>query len=49
MEVNGLDLSREAVISMLEQAEIDPKRRAQTLSMEEWGRLYDSYRAVSQG
>lgn len=45
---NGLDMSREAVNSMLEQADIDPKRRAQTLSMDEWGRLYDSYRAMSQ-
>ena len=40
----GLSISAEAVEAMLSQADIDPKRRAQTLSLPEWGRLYDSFR-----
>lgn len=35
----GLAISREAAAQMLDAAEIDPKRRAQTLSMQEWRRL----------
>jgi len=36
----GLNLEKEAVLSLLEKAGIDFTRRAQTLTMEEWGRLY---------
>ncbi len=40
----GLDISPEATDSMLEQAGIDRTRRAQTLSMAEWDRLYGAFR-----
>ena len=42
---NGLALSPELAITMLARAGIDPTRRAQTLSLEEWGVLYAAYRA----
>jgi 16S rRNA (adenine1518-N6/adenine1519-N6)-dimethyltransferase len=32
----GLRLPKDAVVSMLESASIDPRRRAETLSLEEW-------------
>lgn len=35
----GLAISRDDAILLLEQAEIDPRRRAQTLSLQEWHRL----------
>ena len=38
----GLDLSPEATQAMLSQAGIDPTKRAQTLSMPEWGALYQA-------
>ena len=40
----ALDLSPEATHEMLSQAGIDPTRRAQTLSMTEWGALYQAFR-----
>ena len=40
----GLSLSAEATEAMLSRAGIDPKRRAQTLSLPEWGGLYDAFR-----
>lgn len=36
----GLDLSPDEVMTLLQNAGIDPARRAQTLSIEEWGQLY---------
>jgi 16S rRNA (adenine1518-N6/adenine1519-N6)-dimethyltransferase len=39
----GLKLTKHEVSSMLESAGIDPKRRAETLSIEEWGRLWGQY------
>ncbi|MCI0842068.1 MAG: 16S rRNA (adenine(1518)-N(6)/adenine(1519)-N(6))-dimethyltransferase, partial [Chloroflexi bacterium] len=36
----GMDLSREVAEQMLRDAGIDPKRRPQTLSLDDWGRLY---------
>ncbi|MDD4923801.1 MAG: 16S rRNA (adenine(1518)-N(6)/adenine(1519)-N(6))-dimethyltransferase RsmA [Dehalococcoidales bacterium] len=39
----GLKCSKEDAVSLLEEAEIDPKRRAETLSLEEWGRLWKIY------
>lgn len=38
----GLAISREAASLLLDQAQIDPRRRAQTLSLEEWHRLATS-------
>jgi 16S rRNA (adenine1518-N6/adenine1519-N6)-dimethyltransferase len=35
----GMAWSKEQTTSILEEAEIDPQRRAQTLSLDEWGRL----------
>ncbi len=43
----GLHLPREQVDALLTQAAIDPQRRAQTLSMHEWGTLTDQYLALS--
>ena len=37
---NGLGRSRDEVLPLLETAGIDPKRRAETLSVAEWVRLY---------
>ena len=39
--VAGLALRREEVALMLQSVEIDPKRRAETLTLEEWARLAD--------
>ncbi len=41
---NGLDKDRAVVV--LEQAQIDPKRRAQALTMEDWKRLTVRYRSL---
>ncbi|MDA1227044.1 MAG: 16S rRNA (adenine(1518)-N(6)/adenine(1519)-N(6))-dimethyltransferase RsmA [Chloroflexi bacterium] len=40
---HGLDLSRPVAEQMLDKAGIDPKRRPQTLSLNDWGLLYDEY------
>lgn len=42
----GLRLPRESAISLLEQSGISPQARAQTLSLEEWHQLYQSFIAV---
>ena len=42
----GLSASPQAVEEMLLRAGIDPKRRAQTLSIPEWGGLYDAFREM---
>ena len=39
----GLQLSREEVSVMCGRAGIDPSRRAQTLSLEEWHSIYQTY------
>ena len=39
---HGLGLTSEATEATLAQAGIDPTRRAQTLSLPEWGRLYEA-------
>jgi 16S rRNA (adenine1518-N6/adenine1519-N6)-dimethyltransferase len=39
----GLDISSEAAGVMLARAGIDPMRRAQTLSLPEWGELYQAF------
>ena len=40
----GLPAPAAAVGAMLSAAEIDPTRRAETLALPEWGRLYSAYR-----
>ena len=42
---NGLSISAEAAESMLSLADIDPRRRAETLALAEWGSLYDAFRS----
>ncbi len=42
---HGLAISSEAAEGLLRQAEIDPRRRAETLSLEEWDLLYQAQRA----
>ena len=44
---DGLALDTESVNGMLLGAGIDPKRRAQTVSIEEWGSLYTEWRALA--
>ncbi len=41
---NGLKVPKHDIISMLEQAEIEPTRRAETLTIEEWGLLWDVFK-----
>ena len=43
----GLDIPSEAVESALARVGIDPTRRAQTLSLAEWGGLYEAFRDTS--
>jgi len=40
---HGLDLPKEEVLSLLARAGVDPQRRAETLSIEEWGGLWHEY------
>ena len=40
----GLSITRAAAEAMLADADIDPRRRPQTLSIPDWGRLYAAYR-----
>jgi 16S rRNA (adenine1518-N6/adenine1519-N6)-dimethyltransferase len=42
----GLQLPREEVDALLTDAAIDPQRRAQTLTLQEWGTLTDHYLAA---
>ena len=39
----GLGISREQAEGLLEAARVDPRRRPQTLSLKEWGGLYEAY------
>jgi 16S rRNA (adenine1518-N6/adenine1519-N6)-dimethyltransferase len=43
----GLDLDSETVSTLLSSADVDPTRRAQTLSIDEWGQLYHRYVSIS--
>ncbi|MFC2011898.1 16S rRNA (adenine(1518)-N(6)/adenine(1519)-N(6))-dimethyltransferase RsmA [Chloroflexota bacterium] len=43
---NGLGVPKSEVLKLLDGAEILPQRRAETLSLEEWGRLYRHYTGV---
>jgi len=40
---HGLDMPKQYILQMLARAGIDPQRRAETLSIEEWGRLWQEY------
>ena len=40
----GLSITRTSAEAMLSAADIDPRRRPQTLSIPDWGRLYAAYR-----
>jgi 16S rRNA (adenine1518-N6/adenine1519-N6)-dimethyltransferase len=42
---NGLKLAKTDIIPLLEQAGIDPKRRAETLSIEEWEKLHRVFKS----
>ena len=46
---NGLDSTSDAVAVVLGKAGIDRTRRAQTLTLEEWGALYRSWRSLVDG
>ncbi len=39
----GLKCTKDETVALLEEAEIDLKRRAETLSLEEWGKLWKIY------
>jgi 16S rRNA (adenine1518-N6/adenine1519-N6)-dimethyltransferase len=41
---NGLKVPKHDIISMLEQAEIEPTRRAETMTIDEWGLLWDVFK-----
>lgn len=42
----GLGWEKPRVEKLLQQAEVDARRRAETLNLEEWGRLVEGYRRV---
>ena len=44
----GLDISPQTAEAILTQAGIDPTRRAQTLSLTEWGELYEASRDAAR-
>lgn len=44
----GLHIEAEAAVALLEAASIDPKRRAETLSLPEWAALTRGYHASVQ-
>ena len=44
---DGLSLGPGEAEAVLARAGVDPSRRAQTLSMEEWGALYDAWRPLA--
>jgi len=44
---NGLKVTSEIAGVMLEAADIDPKRRPETLSVAEWGDVYNQWRTVN--
>jgi 16S rRNA (adenine1518-N6/adenine1519-N6)-dimethyltransferase len=43
---HGLDLPKEDILSLLARAGVDPQRRAETLSIEEWGRLWQEHHRI---
>lgn len=45
----GLGMASAQVAQFLEAVQIDPQRRAETLSLEEWGRLVERYKTFLPG
>jgi 16S rRNA (adenine1518-N6/adenine1519-N6)-dimethyltransferase len=45
---NGLKVTGEVASDLLDAAYIDPKRRPETLSVDEWGQVYDQWRRLNQ-
>ncbi len=45
---HGLGVTKSEVLPLLEKAAIDPKRRAETLSIDEWGKLFEVYRQTGR-
>jgi 16S rRNA (adenine1518-N6/adenine1519-N6)-dimethyltransferase len=43
-----LELPKTDVLKILETAGIDPRRRAETLSLAEWGRLWGEYTRIEK-
>jgi 16S rRNA (adenine1518-N6/adenine1519-N6)-dimethyltransferase len=43
---HSLDLPKEEVVSLLDKAGIDPQRRAETFSLEDWARLWRIYTRI---
>ena len=41
---NGLKIPKNEIIPLLAKARIDPKRRAETLTIDEWGVLYKVFK-----
>ena len=46
---NGLKIPKNDIIPLLEKAGIDPKRRAETLTIDEWGILYKEFKNTECG
>jgi 16S rRNA (adenine1518-N6/adenine1519-N6)-dimethyltransferase len=46
---HSLQMVHSDVVLLLEKAGIDPRRRAETLSLEEWGKLWDVFLSLKQG
>ena len=46
---NGLKIPKHDIIPLLEKAGIDPKRRAETLTIDEWGILYKEFKNMECG
>jgi 16S rRNA (adenine1518-N6/adenine1519-N6)-dimethyltransferase len=46
---HGLGMRPDEIVSLLEGANIDSKRRAETLSLEEWARLYEVLETLKKG
>lgn len=44
----GLDLPKEEVLALLAKAKIDPQRRAETFTLEEWATLHNAYIRVKK-
>jgi 16S rRNA (adenine1518-N6/adenine1519-N6)-dimethyltransferase len=45
---HGLGAAKSEVLPLLEKASIDPTRRAETLTMGEWRKLFDAYKATGR-
>ncbi len=45
----GLSLDKSAVVALLDRADIQPQRRAETLTLEEWAELWRVFSAVKEG